>query len=302
MIEAAFGPADGVLRASGEPLRQACCGGEHIVVVDADGDQTDAFGLLPGQRLAGQQVVLGLGHADQQGPADRRVIPRGDPEFGVPIDDLRGAARHRNVGEQRDNQTRTDGRAPNRRHHRLVEVDQVEHQVAGLAHDAQPALVVADGFGDQVETAAGGKGLAFTADQDHAHGRVAIDHRPDVGKVAVHVRPDRVQPGGVQHQLQHAFVTRLVVDFAAQAGEVVVGNWHWVDVTQVRGGGRGSIEFDEYPSRPSAVAVSGRRHRPQAQPGAGVVHAAGRALVARIPGAARAVQHAGGLFRTGRGL
>lgn len=47
VIEAAFGPADGVLRASGEPLRQACCGGEHIVVVDADGDQTDAFGLLP---------------------------------------------------------------------------------------------------------------------------------------------------------------------------------------------------------------------------------------------------------------
>ena len=61
---------------------------------------------LAQQRLARQQVVLGLGHACQQGPADRGVITGGHPQPGVPVDDLGGPAHHGNVGKQRDDKAR----------------------------------------------------------------------------------------------------------------------------------------------------------------------------------------------------
>src|SRR6185312_13393890 len=48
----------------------------------------------------------------------------------------------------------------------------------------------------------------------------------------------------------------------------------------------GSIGADDNPPRAARVALSGRSHRPQTPPRAGVVHAAGGPVVARIPGVA----------------
>ena len=141
------------------------------------------------------------------------MIARGYTQLGVAVDDLGGSTGHRDVGEQRHHQTRTDCRAVNRRNHRLVAVDHVEHQIAGLAHDAQPVGELTHGLVDQLEAAAGGERFALAADQDDAHVGVATDHRPDVGEVAVHLRPDRIQPGSIENQVQHPFLTRLVGAF-----------------------------------------------------------------------------------------
>src|SRR5262249_53136102 len=150
---------------------------------------------------------------------------------------------HRDVGEQRHHQTGPHGGPPDRRDHRLVETDHVEHQIAGLAHYADPAFVVAHGFLDYVEAAAGGKSLALAAGQHNTHGGIAIDHRPDIGQVAVHLRPDRIQPRGVENQRQHA----VLVGFAAEAGELVVIDRlrHFLGTPE----DRGSIVLDEYSSR-----------------------------------------------------
>src|SRR5271156_174614 len=67
-------------------------------------------------------------------------------------------------------------------------------------------------------------------------------------------------------------------------------------------GPRGSIEANEYSSRSSRVAIPGGCHRSETQPGAGVVHAAGGPLAARIPGIARTAQHAGRVLRARSGL
>ena len=73
----------------------------HLVVVDAQRHEPDALGLLAGERVAREQVVLGLGHAAQQRPADRGVVAGGDAEAGVAVDDAGGAADDRDVGEER---------------------------------------------------------------------------------------------------------------------------------------------------------------------------------------------------------
>src|ERR1700757_107845 len=62
VVQAVFCPADRVLGALRQILGEAGRGREHILVVDAGGDQADALGFGAEQRLAGEQVVLGLGH------------------------------------------------------------------------------------------------------------------------------------------------------------------------------------------------------------------------------------------------
>jgi hypothetical protein len=179
------------------------------------------------ERLAGEQVVLGFGHPYQQRPADGGVITGGDAQLGVAVDDLRGAPRHRNVGEQRHDQARADGHAMNRRDHRFVEVDHVEHEVASLTHDPHPVVELAYGLVDQVEAAPGGEGLAFAADEDRTHVGVATDGRPDIGEIAVHLRAHGIEPGRIENQVQHA----VIGAFDTQARKLVVvdfcvADWH----------------------------------------------------------------------------
>ena len=57
---------------------------------------------------------------------------------------------------------------------------------------------------DQLEAAAGGERLARALDHGDAHVGVAVDREPDVGELAVHVGVDRVEPGPVEHDAQHA--------------------------------------------------------------------------------------------------
>src|SRR5690606_21094626 len=70
VVQGVLRPADGLLGAAAQPLGHLERGVVDGVVVDAQRDEADALGLLAAQRLAGEQVVLGLGHAAQQRPAD----------------------------------------------------------------------------------------------------------------------------------------------------------------------------------------------------------------------------------------
>ena len=90
----------------------------HLVVVDADRHQPDALGLLAGEGVAGEQQVLGLGHAAEQRPADRRVVAGRHAEAGVAVDDAGGATDHRHVGQQRGHQPGAHGGTVHRRHDR----------------------------------------------------------------------------------------------------------------------------------------------------------------------------------------
>src|SRR4029453_6611044 len=74
VVERVLGEADRGLRPLGELGRNLEPLGLQLVVLDAERDQADALGLRAVDRLAEQQVVLGLGHAAEQGPHDHRVV------------------------------------------------------------------------------------------------------------------------------------------------------------------------------------------------------------------------------------
>src|SRR5258705_7107894 len=88
VVERVLGEADRSLRALGELGRDLETLGFELVVLDAERDQADALGLLAVDRLAQQQIVLGLGHAAEQRPDDDGVIAGGNAEAGVTVDDL----------------------------------------------------------------------------------------------------------------------------------------------------------------------------------------------------------------------
>ena len=94
------------------------------------------------------------------------------------------AARHRDVREQGDRESRADRRAANRRDDGLAAVDQVVDEVARLAPDAQQRRLVGDHALDHLEIAAGGEMLAGAAHEDRAHAGIRVDRAPDVREIA----------------------------------------------------------------------------------------------------------------------
>ena len=167
--------------------------GLELVVLDAQRDQADALGLLAVDRLAEQQVVLGLGHAAEQRPHDHRVVAGGDAEPRVAVDDLGLLRGDRDVGQDAGDQARADGGAAHGADDRLGAVDDVVDDVARLLPGAQQRVVVLHVLFDEIEVAAGREHLAAGALDDHAVDRVvAVDVAPHVDQLGMH---DRV--GGV---------------------------------------------------------------------------------------------------------
>src|SRR5262249_41911937 len=117
--------------------------------------ETDTFGLFAGQRLAQQQVVLGLGHATEQRPYDRCMVTGCYPEARVAIDDACSAARHGDVGEHGRGEAGAGARALDRRHHGLRAIDEVVEEVVRFLPDARACCPIARHLLDHVEIAAG---------------------------------------------------------------------------------------------------------------------------------------------------
>ena len=101
VVQAVLGPADGGLAAAGQPVSHLIGLGQQFVVVDRQGHQTDALGLFAADRFAQHQVVLGLGHAAQQRPADGRVVAGGDAELELDLRALVTKDVHGRVVEDR---------------------------------------------------------------------------------------------------------------------------------------------------------------------------------------------------------
>src|SRR5882757_3163885 len=70
-VECTLGEADRAGRAQRKFCRDLPGRLEQILRLDTHGDQPDPLGFFSAERTAGEQVVLGLRHAAEQGPADR---------------------------------------------------------------------------------------------------------------------------------------------------------------------------------------------------------------------------------------
>jgi hypothetical protein len=155
MVQRVLRPPDRGLRAAGELGRDLQGAGVHLVVVHAQRHEPDALRLLPGERVAREEVVLRLRHATQQRPADGGVVAGGHPEARVAVDDPRGTRHHGHVREQPCDQPRADRRPVDRGHDWLRAVDHVEDEIPRLSHHTHPRGVVAHQRVDEVEAAAG---------------------------------------------------------------------------------------------------------------------------------------------------
>ncbi len=172
--------------------------------LDAARDEADAFRLLAGDRFAQQQVVLGLGHAAEQRPDDRRVVTGRDAKAGMAIDDLRVLRGNRNVREKPRDQPGAHGRAMHCGDDRLVAVDHVVDQVARFAPDARTNLEVGGHVLHQREVASRRKTLALASQDDGANLGVVTDVTPDARQfpVAVVIRGGELA-GSAHYHLEH---------------------------------------------------------------------------------------------------
>ena len=122
----------------------------------------DRSARLPAvDEVAGQQVVLGLGHAAQQRPDRGGVVAGCDAEADVAIGQPAVLVDDRDVGHQGHRQPGADGDAVDRTDDRRVAFDHRAHDVARFAHDLHRSFVVADLLGDPVEVAAGAERRAL---------------------------------------------------------------------------------------------------------------------------------------------
>jgi hypothetical protein len=121
---------------------------------------------------------------------------------------VQGADRY--VGQQGHHRARADGDAVDRRHDRLLAVDDVGDQVAHLGEHVRHAIVVPGHPPDHVQVAAGRERLPGPGDHGHPRLRIGGDLGPDAGEFAVHLLVGRVVPVRPVHgDEQHAVVPAL---------------------------------------------------------------------------------------------
>ena len=108
------------------------------------------------------------------------------------------------------------------------------HEVAGLAHHLGAAGVIVEQPVDQLEAPARGERLAGAAQQCDVGVRVAVDHSPDVGELAVHRRADGVEPRSVEGDPQH----RVGGAVEGQVGELGIAVAHGLIVVAPASAGR----------------------------------------------------------------
>jgi len=184
-VECVLGPADGRLRARRQPLGDLEGAVDQVLLRHRQGHQPDPLGFVARHRFAQQQVILGLGHAAQQRPDDRGMVPSGHAQPGMAVDDARILGRDRDIRQQSGDQPCAHRRAVHGTDDGLVAVDEVVDQVARLVPDAGAHLEIVGHLLDQVQVAAGRKALPLAADQRHAHRRLGRHVAPDLGQLTV---------------------------------------------------------------------------------------------------------------------
>ena len=200
-----LGPAQRALR----PLGQAHRGLQRALlqhlIGHGHGDEANALGLQPIERLAGHQVVFRLRHAAEQRPDDGRMVARRHTQLGVAIDQLGGMAGNGDIGHQRQHQPRPHRRAIDGGDDGLGAADHVVNHLPRLLPDADAGLEILHHPVDQIEVAAGGKTPPGAGDDDATHAVIGIDLAPHLGQRPVHVGGQRVQRlGPVEGEAQDA--------------------------------------------------------------------------------------------------
>jgi hypothetical protein len=116
------------------------------------------------------------------------MVPRGDAEARVAVDDARVLCGDRDVGEQPGHEPRAHRRAVHRRHHHLGTIDDVVDEVPRLAPDARARLEILRDPLHHRQVAAGGKSLARAAQDGDARLGIAVDVEPDLRQLLVQLR------------------------------------------------------------------------------------------------------------------
>ncbi|MBA7654540.1 hypothetical protein ES703_62420 [subsurface metagenome] len=181
-----------------------------MVIVDSHGYQANALGLFAGDCLARQKIILCLGHAAEQRPNDRRYVTCGNPQAGVPVNNLGSLACDRHVSQNSDNEPRTRGWAIDRRDDRLVAIDDVVNEILGFLPGSHHLVEVARYSFDQAEISPRRKRLASPRHDNRVDVGVAVDINPHVGHLRVRFRIHGVEGFGTIERDPKNTVRRIV--------------------------------------------------------------------------------------------
>jgi hypothetical protein len=192
-------------------------------ILDAERNQSDPFGLFPGERFAGEKIVFHLGETAQQRPNDAGDVTRCDAEPGVAVHDPCGPPTDRHVSQNANYKTGSDRNTVDRRNDRLVAVDDVVDEILGLFPGRHACHGIIKNALDQLEIAAGGKCLPCARYDDRVDVGIIVDIAPDIGELGMRFGIDRIigfRP--VEGQPQYAL--RGIVGLEPGVGGVMIGH------------------------------------------------------------------------------
>ena len=185
LVQRAFCEADGRLRAVRQAAGDAHGGLHQLIAGHGHADQPDALGLLAIQEIAREQVVFSLGHAAQQRPDDRGVVAGSDAQADVSVGNAGVLGGDGDVGHQGHRQAGAHGDPVDGGDDRLVQVQDVVDDVAGLFGVLGDDGGVVDGLLDHLEVAAGRESIAGAGDHGHPHLGVGADVQPDTAELVM---------------------------------------------------------------------------------------------------------------------
>ena len=212
-------------------------------------DEGEALGLLRGQHLARHEQLLGLGEADELRPDDRSAVPRDEPHPNVRVADPRGVRGDDDVAEEGERGAQAGGGAVQPADNRLLEVEEVEHDLLGLGDQAPERRRVVDHRLEPGHVAAGAEGPPGARQDDDVAPGIVLHVAEDAGEVLVHRRVHGVQ------RLRPVDRHGEDASPAVEAERLVAGVFHGRPPGRMRGQASGLV-----PSR-SGRAQARRRNR-----------------------------------------
>src|SRR6516162_7329014 len=192
VVQRVFRPTDGTLGTIGQPAGYLDGFRVELGIFDRERDEPDAFGLLAQHLVAQQQVVFRLGEPAEQRPDDRGMVPGGDPEPGMPVDNAAILACDRHVRQEAADEPGADRNPAHRADHRLTAVDHVVDDVARLLPLPSARFEIIDILPDDRKIAARREYSSGAGDDRGIDACVAVDIAPDLGELAMQCLVGRV--------------------------------------------------------------------------------------------------------------